>query len=146
LRDFLVERLWDGERLHRAAADTGWIGEATLEDYAFVARGLRDWGRSAGSTEDLRLSRRLVELAWERFHGDGGWRLSETSLLPDIPPETAIADGPLPSPAAVVIAMTLEADGAELRRRAREALTRSAPPVAANPFAFADHAELLIAD
>jgi uncharacterized protein YyaL (SSP411 family) len=146
LRDFLVERLWDGERLHRAAADTGWIGEATLEDYAFVARGLRDWGRSAGSTEDLQLSRRLVELAWERFHGDGGWRLSETSLLPDIPPETAIADGPLPSPAAVVIAMTLEADGAELRRRAREALTRSAPPVAANPFAFADHAELLIAD
>jgi uncharacterized protein YyaL (SSP411 family) len=144
LRDFLIHRLWDGERLHRALSSRGWIGEATLGDYAFVARGLRDWGTVAGSDQDLRLSRRLVALAWERFYGDGGWRLAEAPLLPLVPPEPAVADSPLPSPAAVLIRLTLEGGDAAVKDLALDALARSAATVAANPFAFADHALLLI--
>jgi hypothetical protein len=143
LRDFLVGRLWDGERLHRALSSQGWIGETTLGDYAFVARGLRDWGTAAGSARDLRLSQRLVALAWERFYGDGGWRLAEAPVLPLVPPERAVADSPLPSPAAVLIRLTLEGDDPALTALAHEALALGAATVAANPFAFADHALLL---
>ncbi|MEA3276075.1 MAG: DUF255 domain-containing protein, partial [Pseudomonadota bacterium] len=144
LRDFLVQRLWDGERLHRAVSDRGWIGEASLEDYAFVAQGLRDWSELSGSAEDLDLSRRLVRLAWERFHDGDGWRLSEAALLPQTPAQTAFSDSPLPSPAAVLLALTLKGADADLAERARRALKSSRSVAAANPFSFSGQALLLI--
>jgi uncharacterized protein YyaL (SSP411 family) len=142
LRDYLVGHLWDGEALHRAVAPRGWIGEATLEDYAFVARGLHDWGELTGSARDLTLARRLVALAWEGFYRDG-WRLAAEPLLPGVPAEQALADGPLPSPAAVLLRLTLDGDDLALAGRARQALAQSLPAVSANPFAFSTQAALL---
>jgi uncharacterized protein YyaL (SSP411 family) len=142
LRDYLVGHLWDGEALHRAVAPRGWIGEATLEDYAFVALGLRDWGELTGSAEDLALSRRLVALAWDGFYRDG-WRLAAEPLLPGVSAERALADNPLPSPAAVLLRLSLEDGNPALAGRARQALALSLPTVAANPFAFSTQAELL---
>ncbi len=144
LRDYLVERLWDGERLHRAVSERGWIGEATLEDYAFVARGLADWGALSGSPPDLALSKRLVKQAWGRFHRNGGWALAAEPLLPAVPSEPAFPDSPLPSPAAVLMALTLEGEDADLIARARTALEKGLPVVAANPFAFSGQAWLSI--
>jgi uncharacterized protein YyaL (SSP411 family) len=143
LRAYLTSRLWDGRRLHRAVSEEGPIGEAGLEDYAFVARGLKDWGLAVGSKQDLALVGQLTEIAWERFRADGGWRLTDTALLPGIPPETALADSPLPSPAAVLMRLSLQSDDARLQALSREALRQGAATVAANPFAFADHAALL---
>ena len=143
-RDFLVTRLWDGKAIHRAAGKNGWIGEATLEDYAFVARGLHDWAKLTGSEEDLSLSNRLVRLAWERFYSDNGWLLTDASFLPDIPLAPAFSDSPLPSPAAVLIRLTLEGNDPALTRRAREALSMSIGMIAANPFAFASQAILVL--
>jgi uncharacterized protein YyaL (SSP411 family) len=144
LRGILVERLWDGEDLHRARSDQGWIGEATLEDYAYVARGLRDWADLAGSEADRALAQRLVRLAWARFHGDTGWRLSAAPLLPGVTAEPALADGPLPSPAAVIMGLSLADRDPALAERARAAQGAAAAVVAARPFEFASEAWLLI--
>lgn len=141
LRAYLVETLWDGERLHRAVSERGWIGEAALEDYACVARGLADWARITGSEDDLALSRQLVRQAWHRFHQEDGWRLSSGLSLPAVPKEQALADSPLPSPAALLIGLSL---GGPDHARAYKALERSLPWVAANPFAFAGQAMLVI--
>jgi len=144
LRDFLVERLWDGEGLHRASSGQDWIGDATLEDYAYVARGLQDWAELAGTGTDRALALRLVGLAWTRFRGDAGWRLSAEPLLPAVPAEPALADGPLPSPAAVIMELSLGSGDPGLVERARTSQRAAAAPVAARPFQFASEAWLLI--
>ncbi len=144
LRGYLVDSLWDGEELHRARSEQGWIGEATLEDYAYVARGLRDWADLAGSDTDRTLAQRLVELAWARFRDDTGWRLSAAPLLPAVPAEPALSDGPLPSPAAVIVELSLQSGNPALAERARAAQNAAAAVVAARPFEFASEAWLLV--
>jgi uncharacterized protein YyaL (SSP411 family) len=144
LGDFLARELWDGDALHRAASAAGWMGEATLEDYAFVAAGLHDLGQLTGSQTDLALSRRLVELAWELFHVDGGWRLAAKSLLPGVPPERVLAESPLPSPAVALMELSLASGDAALAERARSALFDAWEVVAANPFAFSGQALALL--
>jgi len=144
LSRFLREGLWDGAELHRAVSDLGWIGEAGLEDYAFVAKGLRDWGLASGSQADLALSRRLVGLAWERFYGKGGWQLSSEPLLPLIPKEPVLSDSPLPSPASILIDLTLTGDDKALHAKAHQALGLGLASVAKSPFVFANHALLYL--
>jgi len=144
LSRYLRESLWDGKDLHRAVSPLGWIGESTLEDYAFVARGLKDWGLVSGSEPDLALSRRLVGLAWERFYRDDGWLLSAVPLLPSIPAEPVLSDSPLPSPAAILIGLTLEASDTELVAKARQVLELGLPPSARSPFLFATQALLYL--
>ncbi len=144
LRDFLVGKLWDGQDLHRARSDQGWIGEPTLEDYAYVACGLQDWAVLIGSQADRALARRLVDLAWERFHDDSGWRLAAVPLLPAVPAEPALSDGPLPSPAGVILELSLASGDPALAERARAAQSTAAAVIAARPFEFASEAWLLV--
>jgi uncharacterized protein YyaL (SSP411 family) len=145
LAAYLRERLWDGEHLHRAESNQGWVGVATLEDYVYVAKGLEDWGLVAGAAQDLKLSRRLVELAWERFFSKGGWRLWAEPSLPGVPAEPVLSDSPLPSPARVLLDQTLMGADKTLVPRAHRALDRGLAPTRRNPFAFASHALLYLA-
>jgi uncharacterized protein YyaL (SSP411 family) len=144
LRDYLVRVLWDGTELHRGRSDQGWIGEAALEDYAFVAQGLGDWAGLSGSAEDRALAHRLARLAWVRFYGERGWRLAKEPPLPGVPAEPALADGALPSPAAVLVAFSLDTGEADLLAWARAAQGAAAGLVAGRPFAFAGQAWTLI--
>lgn len=144
LSRYLREVLWDGQDLHRAASPLGWIGESTLEDYAFVARGLKDWGLASGSAQDLSLSRQLVGIAWDRFYRDDGWLLSAEPLLPLIPAEPVLSDSPLPSPAAILIGLTLEQPDTGLTAKARQALDLGLPPSVRSPFTFASQAVLYL--
>jgi uncharacterized protein YyaL (SSP411 family) len=139
LAAFLVERLWDGERLHRSFGSAGWMGEASLEDYAFVARGLADWSAAGGSPQHQAFARRLVADAWKRFFSDG-WRPLSEPLIPGMDAEPALADSPLPSPSATLIQLTLEladpaTDGA-LLRQAEAALGAAYPVVEEHPFGY----------
>lgn len=136
--------LWDGERLYRAVSDQGPIGVATLEDYAFVARGLRDWGLAADSKQDRELSRRLVELAWQHFYSDDGWRLWAQPPVPAVPAQPVLPDSPLPSPAAVLLDLTPKDADEALAARTREALKLGLPPTARSPFVFASQAILYL--
>ncbi len=105
LADFLAQRLWDGQRLARSPDGAG---SAAVEDYAYLARALWDWGRYRNRNGDLALAVRLATQAWERFYGPGGWRGSDELGLPGQAEQPVLADGPLPSPSASLIALSLE--------------------------------------
>jgi uncharacterized protein YyaL (SSP411 family) len=148
LRGFLTTRLWNGQRLVRARSSAGPVGNAALEDYAYVARGLADWARYAGPREDLILASRLVDDAWRRFYVDGAWRDSDELLLRSQALTSAAEDGPMPSATAVLIGLSLELAAElslpELETRARQALERSYAATLAQPFWYASHAILLV--
>ena len=143
LRNHLVSRLWDGKQLLRALGPSGPLGVASLEDYAFLARGLRDWSEVTGSRADRELALALVREAWGGFY-DRGWRLSARTPLPDIPAEAALSDSPLPSPASVILRLSLGSGDQELTRRATEALQAGRATVLERPFFYATQAALMI--
>jgi len=111
VRDYLVNTLWDGKSIARARHRLGQLGEETLEDYVFAAQGLFHWARLTNSKADLRLVRQWLTLAWQRFYSPTGWRLSSNSLLPYDFGAAVVDDGPLPSPSAALIKLTLEVVG-----------------------------------
>ena len=142
----LVEELWDGSVLVRARAG-GTAGDgtgeesvtpATLQDYAYVARGLIAFARAQGDDAHWETARSIVEGAWERFHTADGWRLSDAPGLPFSGTEPAIADGPMPSPTAVLLDASMHVanhfDDEALRARARAALLAADPGL--QPAAF----------
>jgi uncharacterized protein len=143
VREVVVGRLWDGTRLLRARSGSGELGEASLEDYAYVAQGLARWAEVVGSPADRELAVRLLGVAWERFYA-GGWRLAGRSLLPDVPAEPALEDAPLPSPAAVVIRLSRGLAEAQAAGQVEEAVRRSQAAVSASPFRYASQAWMLI--
>jgi uncharacterized protein YyaL (SSP411 family) len=146
LADFLARRLWDGTRLHRSVTDQGWMGEAALEDYAFVAQGLADWSGAGGTPAARMLALDLVRIAWDIFYSDG-WRHSAEHLIPGMGSEPVMPDSPLPSPSATLIRLTREladptADKA-LLQRAEQALIIAYPLVSDVPFGYAGTVQAL---
>lgn len=137
---FLQQRLWDGKALHRSFGHRGWLGEAALEDYVFVARGLADWAAFSGERSAQTLARRLMREAWARFF-EQGWRRTQSRLLPNLPLESALPDSPLPSAPAMLIGLTRElADPLQDRSlldQADEALALSYRSVEPAPFSYA---------
>ena len=83
------------------------LGQASLEDYAYVSRGLLAWANLSGKAEDYELARTVVRQAWSRFYGKHGWNLSEPGFIPMESPVDVMTDGPTPSPSATVIAVSL---------------------------------------
>lgn len=115
VHDYLVNILWDGKRLWRAKGKSGELGQAGLEDYAFVAQGLLAWfkfnvDKDLKVDKDYILVERLVEDAWNRFHDQRGWRLSDQTLLPSGYGVPMMEEGSLPSPSAVLINVSIELD------------------------------------
>ena len=62
-------------------------------------------------------------------------------------PSPAMPDGPMPSPAATILAVSLETgaffEDADLRRRAEAAVQRSGAYLAEEPFFYASHVAVL---
>ena len=149
LRDFLVNQLWDGKQLMRARNEQGkQIGKAAIEDYAFVAAGLFDWATYTGNKQDHKLAIELTRQAWQRFFGQQGWRLSEENLLAYGISEHVIADGPMPSPAAIILQVTqaiLERDSnAKLPiNKFKAVLAASEKDVLDDPFWFSSYVDVL---
>lgn len=91
--------LWDGERLWRMRAEGGvLVRHAGLDDYAHTALGLLHWAAVAKDSESRVLARRLLQAAWERFHGEAGWRLAAL-----VPPQRVVSDGVAESPLSVLL-------------------------------------------
>lgn len=145
LRDFLVQRLWDGKQLLRARGSDGELGRAALEDYAYVAAGLWHWAGLSGSREDAALAKRLAGQAWERFYRAGGWQSTDDLLIPGAAMVPVIADGPLPSPAATLIELSLQQrTSVAVPPQQLQALLLSYPETRRQPLWHATHALLLI--
>ena len=78
-------------------------GVAYLEDYAFVARGMRDWQIARGKTASAEIVMRLVHEALVLFTSEQGWKLSDQSLLPLPGDWLNVPDGELPSPSVILL-------------------------------------------
>jgi uncharacterized protein YyaL (SSP411 family) len=138
LRDFLVEQLWDGKSLSRAMVKGGLLGKASLEDYAYVARGLLDWAQVSNSDTDFRLSMEISKQGWDRFYQGNGWLQGDQSLLAPGAAEEVLADGATAAPSAVLISTSLaladKYSNTELKNRSLSALNRSERLLTEAPF------------
>lgn len=148
LKTDLLTKLWDGNSLARAAGKQGRLGEGGLEDYAYVARGLLDWSDLTGSSADRQQVEKIIRQAWQRFYGRQGWLVADNMLLKYGAGQTVIADGPMPSSSAVLIATTLriakkQADNS-LRQQALLALSSGHKEIRQEPFWYASHINLMM--
>ncbi len=109
LARFLATGLWRKGELLRAVSHGRSLGQAGLEDYAYVARGLFDWFRVGAREADRVLAQRLVREGWQRFYDpQRGWRRTEAQWLRYGQGASVIEDGVLPSPSASLILATLQ--------------------------------------
>lgn len=144
LRDNLMTRLWDGSNLLRARDDKGSMGAAALEDYAYVAYGMSRWADLSGNESDKMLSQKLLALAWERFYSEAGWRATDLPPLPGMPLDQAQEDGALPSPAAMIIDLSLKSGNQELRDNALATRSKVLASIQDKPFWYASHVRALL--
>ncbi len=145
LRDYLVQQLWDGKQLFRAVHEGKPIGQASLADYAYVAQGLKTWARVNRNAADEKTADQLLQIAWERFYTNKGWRSGSQALLPGMPAVQAQEDGALPSAAARIIQLSLASVDELLRGKARAVLRDTQLAVQDNPFWYATHVKVLLA-
>ncbi len=139
IHDFLHSQLWDGEKLRRAIADGGTLARATLDDYAYVAYGMTIYAELSGDAADRDFARLLIDRAWQRYHGPGGWRLDDRPLIPGLGERAALPDGALPAPSAVLIRLAVGSGDPALVERAISSAARGRGLVQAAPFEFAGH-------
>ncbi|WEJ62855.1 thioredoxin domain-containing protein [Thiomicrorhabdus lithotrophica] len=78
------------------------IGEANIQDYAFIKKGLRDY---QDATKDTQFETSLIFIKQklvQDFYSSTGWQYGATPILPQQKGEWLMEDGPIPSPAALV--------------------------------------------
>ncbi|MEA3292253.1 MAG: DUF255 domain-containing protein [Pseudomonadota bacterium] len=147
IRDFLGKRMYDGETLSRALAKGRLLGSASLQDYAYVSRGLLDWAQLTGAEEDYRLALRIAQQGWQRFYRNNAWYQEDSTLLAPPSGEEIVTEGATPSPPAMLIRNSLllasHFDDPALRDRALSALNRQYDPLEKAPFWFVSRLDAL---
>jgi hypothetical protein len=147
LREELLRTLWDGKALKRSVSAGQAVGAVALEDYAYVAEGLLAYAQSSGKSEDYALARRVTEAAWTRLYGEGGFRLSEKNLLGAQGGQRLMADGPMSSPSAVLLRVSLvladQLKDQPLKTRALAALNSGYTALEAEPFWHVTHVDTM---
>lgn len=108
LVQFISKKLWIGNQLQRTMAG----GISDLADYAYISAGLIEYAQLTGDPEVLQMCARLVTQAWQQFYLDGFWRRSEDLelLLPFTVYPVTLPDSELPSPSAMLVAVTMQLD------------------------------------
>lgn len=107
IRDFIVNTLWNDQQLTRSLAKGTKIGSAAIEDYAYVARGLFDWAKLNGQSNDYELVEAVLNSAWARFHQNNAWLYADTSILPPNDGVEILPDDASASPSAIIIGTTI---------------------------------------
>jgi len=148
LQQFLLSRLWDGKQLKRALADGHYLGDATLEDYAYVAMGLLEWARYTGQASDLDQLEAILMQAWQRFYNEQGWLLAENMIAGINSREAVVSDGPMPSASASLIRVTLEfatkTDNKAMLKLAKMAVNRGHAVLKTDNFWYATHIRAML--
>ena len=145
LRDYLRDQLWDGTQLRRALADGRAIGRASIEDYAYVAYGMAQYADLSGDPADETFVAALLNLSWQKYAGPEGWRLDDGALVPGMGAETAMPDGALPAPSAMLIRLALDSDDPELVAKAVAAAELGRRKAQQEPFWYSGHYRALLA-
>ncbi|MCK4864806.1 MAG: thioredoxin domain-containing protein [Gammaproteobacteria bacterium] len=108
IKDYIHKNLWIKKKLVRAIKGKHVLGEAGLEDYAYVAQGLSHWLDYSFNKKDKKWLEEIMEQAWNRFHNKQGWLLAENSLLKYGEGEEVISDGVLPSASSILLNVSLK--------------------------------------
>ena len=147
LKDHIQTNLWDGKQLYRMHQSANVTMPGDLEDYAYVSQGLLAWAKWQSKQEDWKLLETLVQQAWKKFYGGQGWKLSQHSLLKYREAQTLVIDGPMPSPAAVLIKVSLELarqrNNTKLQTQALKALSVGHDTLMENAFWHATYVDAL---
>ena len=139
VRDFLRNRLWDGQRLRRALSGERELGKASLADYAYVAYGMARYAELSGDPADRTFVAALLSVAWQRYHGPGGWRMDDQPLIPGMGEAPAMPEGALPAPSALLIQVALDSDAPQLVARAAAAAELGRQRAQQEPFWYSGH-------
>ncbi len=82
--------------------DNRAIGQANLQDYAYVLQGLKDWQTQAPTPALKQAIQALHQQATKRFLSPQGWHFSDAPLLPGQVGHWALPDDAVPSPTAIL--------------------------------------------
>ncbi len=137
--------LWRDGELWRARAGDQPVGQAGLEDYAYLADGLAQLLQARDDPGLREWLSQLLQKAWAGFHDARGWRSVEVPPLPGMGQSKAIRDGALPAASALLIQTTREFGSEALQGKVKEALQQARPQLQAEPFWYASHAVLMTA-
>ncbi len=139
--DFVMERMWDGSRLHRSYKDGVARFNGYLEDYALIAGAMLDVYQAAFDRRYLDHAITLAEVMLEQFedHENGGFYFTSDDHEALIIRPKPIFDGSTPSgnSAAVMTLLRLYAQSADMT------LCCYASMMERQPFAFAHMLEAL---
>ena len=148
IKNYIKNFLWVNNKLVRVVKNNNVLGDGGLEDYAYVAQGLYYWDKISNNKEDKKWLNNIIVQAWERFHTNKGWLLSENSLLKYGQSEYVISDGVLPSASAVLINTALMIDKTNIKSKFNEevvnALNVGHVDVSRQPFWYASQIQTLI--
>ncbi|HIE40893.1 MAG TPA: thioredoxin domain-containing protein [Thiomicrorhabdus sp.] len=78
------------------------MGEATLEDYAFIYQGLKDWQEAYPQNTLTNTLNTLKATLLNQFLSTTGWQYQVSPLLPGQQAEWQMKDNAIPSPTALV--------------------------------------------
>jgi uncharacterized protein len=148
IRRYILQKLWTGARLHRSVYRGRPVGSASLEDYAFVARGLYDWALLTNRRQDYLQAKKVVDQAWQRYYGKTGWRQNDRSLIQAETGRDVLTDGPLPAPSGELIDVSLKLakklNDKTLRTRALAAMNSGHDIIEENAFWYATHVKAML--
>lgn len=141
IRDYIYKNLWIKTKIVRAIKGNNILGDAELEDYAYVVQALYHWLEYSYNKEDQRWLEELIEQAWSRFHKNQVWLLAENSLLKYSEGEEVISDRVLPSASAVLINISLKValknNNVALKKKILNALIVGHSNIEEQPFWYA---------
>lgn len=122
--DNLNRSWWNSKTrtLSRMVANKKSLSTGMLEDYAYVAQGLFEWWQVTGNAKDRIMLEQIVEQAWQRFYNQQGWQLAENMLLRYGDRTPLIKDGALPSPSAVLLAVSLRLPNSSYAQQVKKSL------------------------
>lgn len=143
IKNYIKKSLWINNELVRAVKNNKVLGDAGLEDYAYVAQGLYDWIEFSNDEQDKRWLDEIVSQAWEKFYTNKGWLLEENSLLKYVQSEAILFDGVLPSASATLINVSLRVakknNNLALMKKVLRALNVGHAEIMSQPFMYASH-------
>lgn len=148
IRSYIVKRLWNGQQLARAVKGKTTLGQAGLEDYAFVAQGIYDWGKANNNKKDLPLVRQWLNYAWLHFYSEKGWLNSDATLIKAGPAVAVMEDNALPSASSALLSTSwrmavLDGDVAR-QQQVKTALALGQELLQQQPFYYANQIALLV--
>ncbi len=146
IKQYIEKFLWKNNQLLRAVKNNKSIGTAGLEDYAYVAQAFYDYALYSKNEVDMVLAHKVVTQGFKRFYSKHGWVLSENMLLQYGQGEILLTDGPMPSAASLLAAVSLriikttkEPKGSQLKKMALASLNVKDEVLSTQPFWYATH-------